>query len=493
MPLTDLFVEHKSVSEGEPGAGEQPADSKLAKQLAKQGLANKSALALSYRQLWRHKYIKKNYDPKQAWKLFYWELTHSGAGGKGYNPATRAAAAKLMMAAFSRWGKASMTAKVKRAEGMVDKPVGQISRAEFIKWFVGSSPSTDEDTLSAAFVDETRPDAAPAKLDTREPHERLRLTNAYTNGASFSTGKKVSFPFMHSNESAPNMGGRFQQDIEPAGYYMIIAEKQGIKTWKRAGKDFAHGVATFKNPLVLEFGMGYDKSSWKHALWEKYGKKGKALTRALIKDGYDGIVTVRRNVPSEVVALKGKPKVVETLQGMFVEKEDDEPPEDEPKEKPEKKPAVKKVAKKKKAKKKAPPPPPEDEEDEMSDLETAEEQAEKIGYELKDVQAYYDMQIASGLDQGAALIKTKRKFKLRRIKVSPIGTILAPQVPDPTGLRKKEAALAPPPEPEPEPEPEPAPAGGGGAPPPTGGKFPEGPKGPTGPQGPKGSPGPSDE
>ncbi|KKM62853.1 hypothetical protein LCGC14_1517410, partial [marine sediment metagenome] len=56
----------------EPGQGEEPADSKLAQTLARSFLKKKSALALPFRQLWRHKYVKKNYNADEAWKLFYW-------------------------------------------------------------------------------------------------------------------------------------------------------------------------------------------------------------------------------------------------------------------------------------------------------------------------------------------------------------------------------------------------------------------------------------
>ncbi len=456
-----------------PGDGEEPADSKLARTLANTFLKKKAALALPFRQLWRHKYIKKNYDPAQAWKLFYWEMTHSGAGGKGYNPATRKAAAKLVTNAFSRWAKAGMKAKVKRADGAVEKPVGEISRPEFVRWFMSSAPSVSEGRLHEQLVGQEygrRPPMVEPKMPEDDPTLDLRLRIARAQGWTFKTGQSIKFRFMHNDERALNAGGRFQQDIEPTGYYMTTApDDRTIESLRKAGKKYTVGTASFRNPLVLDWGSAYDQSSWKYRLSQHYDAKKRGLTKALLRDGYDGIVTVRQGVTSEIVALKGKPKMVESLRRLFVEQEDDEPP---------KKPPVKK---------KTPPPEPE-EEPEMSDLEKEEEKAEKLGYELKDVQAYYDMQIATGLDQGTALVKTKRKFKVRRLKVSPTGKIMAPDIPDPEKQRKKQASQAPPPPPE-----EPVAGGGGGGGSATGAPFPEGPRGSSTPTGPQAPPGPSGE
>lgn len=450
----------------EPGDGEEPADSSLARKLAKQTLGNKASIALPFRQLWRHKYIEKNYDASQAWKLFYWATTHGGAGGKGFNPATRKAASKLMVSAFSRWAKADMKAKVKRADGMTEKPVGEISRAEFVKWFMSSAPGTSESGLHEQFVEQEygrKPQMVRPKKPQDDPEFDLGVRIAREGTKLFRTGLLVKFRFMHNDERAPNVGGRFQQDIEPSGYYMTTApDDRTVERLRKAGQKFTIGTADFRSPLVLDWGAAYDQSSWKYRLSQHYDAKKRGLTKALLRDGYDGIVTVRRGVTSEIVALKGKPKMVESLRGLFVEQAGEpkppkkEPPEDEPEDEPED----------------APEDAPE-----MSDLEKEEEKAEKLGYELKDVQAYYDMQIATGLDQGAALVKTKKKFKLRRLRISPIGKIMAPDLPNPEKERKKQDAQAPPPLPPEEPA-------GGGEGPATGGTFPEGPKGPSGPQGP---------
>jgi len=72
------------------------------------------------------------------------------------------------------------------------------------------------------------------------------------------------------------------------------------------------GTHSFQNPLVLQFNtgeeFGYNEDSWKARLYQYYGKSGKDLAKALVADGYDGIITVRtdRDQPevSEIVDLK---------------------------------------------------------------------------------------------------------------------------------------------------------------------------------------------
>ena len=105
------------------------------------------------------------------------------------------------------------------------------------------------------------------------------------------------------------MGNRFGQNIEPTGRY--ITEKPS--TFK--GDDFPNievGKVSFKKPLVIEWGGGYGESTnWKQVLSAQYGgRKGNALSAALIKDGYDGIVTLdKKGNTSEIVDLsKWAPK-----------------------------------------------------------------------------------------------------------------------------------------------------------------------------------------
>ena len=64
----------------------------------------------------------------------------------------------------------------------------------------------------------------------------------------------------------------------------------------------------FENPLVLPLnkveGNIYDDNSWKMSLFKKYNKKGKDLSKHLVKIGFDGIITYDKYGPSEIISLK---------------------------------------------------------------------------------------------------------------------------------------------------------------------------------------------
>lgn len=109
----------------------------------------------------------------------------------------------------------------------------------------------------------------------------------------FATGRPVTFDFVHNTESAtgiygkPKKGAPFGRYEEPSGRYVTQADDLGqIDT---AGTKLITGQLTFVNPLVL------DVENWKGELSAKYGKRGKALSKALIADGYDGVVTISRS------------------------------------------------------------------------------------------------------------------------------------------------------------------------------------------------------
>lgn len=112
--------------------------------------------------------------------------------------------------------------------------------------------------------------------------------------------KPVTMNYVRNPEKAPNMGGRFGQDIEPHGKY-INELGEGITP----PKGWESGSVTFKKPLTLDFGGGYqEESNWKQVLSKKYGgKTGAKLSDAIRKDGYDGIITKRDGETSEIVDL----------------------------------------------------------------------------------------------------------------------------------------------------------------------------------------------
>jgi hypothetical protein len=112
----------------------------------------------------------------------------------------------------------------------------------------------------------------------------------------FETGKPIRFNFMRNTESSKNFTTNqdFQQKIEPSGQYMSLDTMPSLDplpNWEK-------GMQTFNNPIVLKFNTGgndvYDDNSWKMNLYKIYKKKGMALSRALVSDGYDGIVTIDR-------------------------------------------------------------------------------------------------------------------------------------------------------------------------------------------------------
>ena len=115
------------------------------------------------------------------------------------------------------------------------------------------------------------------------------------------TGKPVSFNFIHNTESATSIFGkpkkddRFYRGFEPSARYVNVASKEIAD---KVQGTFISGKLTFNNPLVIPNNRG----QWKKTLSEKYdGKTGKELSKALIKDGYDGVITTNDNYISEVV------------------------------------------------------------------------------------------------------------------------------------------------------------------------------------------------
>lgn len=98
-------------------------------------------------------------------------------------------------------------------------------------------------------------------------------------------------------------GSTFGQDIEPKGEYMSMDTLKG--TNKIAG--YEYGTIRFENPLIVDY-KNTGATGWKKDLSDKYkGLTGKKLSNAIIKDGYDAIITKDEdNNFMEIVNLKGK-------------------------------------------------------------------------------------------------------------------------------------------------------------------------------------------
>lgn len=139
-------------------------------------------------------------------------------------------------------------------------------------------------------------------LSLATPKKDLGETTVTEYGVTFKTGQSVTFYFAHNTEKSKNMGKTFQQDIEPAGKYMIAVAEDAV-----AAPGWVLGTVTFDRPLVVKFhdtdDTSYDEGSWKARLTKAFGKKGKSLSQALLSAGYDAIVTVRNGDTAEIIDL----------------------------------------------------------------------------------------------------------------------------------------------------------------------------------------------
>lgn len=105
------------------------------------------------------------------------------------------------------------------------------------------------------------------------------------------SGQPVTFNFQHNTDSAskhfgkPKKGDPFKREFEPSGRYVTVASERQLGNLPDG---FISGEITLNNPLVVRnSGM-----QWKQNLSEQYGgKTGKELSKALISDGYDGVIT----------------------------------------------------------------------------------------------------------------------------------------------------------------------------------------------------------
>lgn len=139
-----------------------------------------------------------------------------------------------------------------------------------------------------------------------EQVEQLPKSEENSNLAKYSLEQgKHKYTFIRNTEKAPKAtpDDRFGQKIEPAGKYMTISTPDNAQRFmSQPGlQNYETGTIEFKNPLIIE--QGESTRAWKDRLSKQYGgKKGKELTQALVKDGYDGIITLEENgEPSEVI------------------------------------------------------------------------------------------------------------------------------------------------------------------------------------------------
>ncbi|WP_252251136.1 hypothetical protein [Clostridium sp. VAP52] len=116
--------------------------------------------------------------------------------------------------------------------------------------------------------------------------------------------KGIELTYLHINNATSKVANMdFGQDIEPTGEYMSYNDnkfKLDVPNWE-------YGTIRFNNPLVLEY-INTNSTGWKKTLSEMFNnKKKKALSNAVIKKGYDAIITIdsENNEIMEIVNLKG--------------------------------------------------------------------------------------------------------------------------------------------------------------------------------------------
>lgn len=111
----------------------------------------------------------------------------------------------------------------------------------------------------------------------------------------------VTMRFARRTSGAGQHGATYGQDIEPHGRYLSQAEPGGTYP----ADLYETGEVTFARPLRIPFGGGYsDPDNWKRELSRRYaGKRGRALSEALVADGYDAIITSDKYGTCEVVDL----------------------------------------------------------------------------------------------------------------------------------------------------------------------------------------------
>lgn len=118
------------------------------------------------------------------------------------------------------------------------------------------------------------------------------------------TGKAVTMTYLHINNKTSKIANMdMGQSIEPSGEYMTFNDHQ----YKVADNSFIYGTIQFNNPLVIEY-ISTDSNGWKKTLSEMFNnKKKKALANAVIKAGYDAIITIDSEYQEvkEIVNLKG--------------------------------------------------------------------------------------------------------------------------------------------------------------------------------------------
>lgn len=128
----------------------------------------------------------------------------------------------------------------------------------------------------------------PMEAPMKKPISELKLTKLSEGRVNFETGKSVQFRWIR-DKSDPYL---HEDDIRPTGFYMRHNAGNIVK------EGHEKGIIRFTNPLVIEY------EGWKQRLSNYFdGKTKKSLSKAIVKESYDGIITVHENHTEDIVNI----------------------------------------------------------------------------------------------------------------------------------------------------------------------------------------------
>jgi len=167
---------------------------------------------------------------------------------------------------------------------------GRADRADNIARQAGREIPVSVEPERAALPVVTEPEAVAPAVEPEVVKIKPQISkDIYEEGDIIESNKPVTIDYLRNLEKSPDMGERFAQHIEPKGEYMNFNSRPN-KDVPDYGK-FESGRITFNKPLVLEH-KTTAVGGWKTDLSNMFGgKKGKVLTNAIKKAGYDGIIT----------------------------------------------------------------------------------------------------------------------------------------------------------------------------------------------------------
>lgn len=146
--------------------------------------------------------------------------------------------------------------------------------------------------------------AAKEKEDAKKP-KRIKPDETFSGTMTLSK----------NTEKAPNMGSRFGQDVEPAGFYAIQKESDHLDDHP----NYKTFTVDIKKPLIINT-TKEGLIDWKRNLSGKYNAKGAKLSKKLMEEGYDSIITTDEyGYTGEIIVLN-----TERLKEVDLKKSDDD-------------------------------------------------------------------------------------------------------------------------------------------------------------------------